>query len=72
MHPGKATQVRNLLNTKDKRSERVREKESNLTFVSVADVMSVYAQIRSNQLGRSLNSLKETSQSSSLLPTSVS
>ena len=36
------------------------------------DIMSVYAQIRSNQLGRSLNSLKEASQQAQLLPTSVS
>ena len=36
------------------------------------DIMSVYAQIRSNQLGRSLNSLKEASQQAQLLPASVS
>lgn len=35
------------------------------------DIMSVYAQIRSNQLGRSLNSLKEASQQAQLLPASI-
>jgi hypothetical protein len=35
------------------------------------DILSVYAQLRSNQLGRSLNTYKEANSSSQLLPSSI-
>ncbi len=40
--------------------------------VCSSDIMSLYAQIRSNQLGRAMNSLLQNSQGQSWLPASVS
>ena len=43
-----------------------------MVCIVCVDIMSLYAQIRSNQLGRAMNSLLQNNQGQTLLPVSVS